>query len=32
MDVVRKIGKIPVGAADRPVKDVRITTVTIETR
>jgi peptidyl-prolyl cis-trans isomerase A (cyclophilin A) len=30
MDVVRKIGKVPVGAADRPVKDVRITTVTIE--
>jgi peptidyl-prolyl cis-trans isomerase A (cyclophilin A) len=30
LDVVRKIGKVPVGAADRPVKDVRITTVTIE--
>ncbi|MDO8834270.1 MAG: peptidylprolyl isomerase [Vicinamibacterales bacterium] len=30
MDVVRKIGKVPVGAADRPVKDVRITAVTIE--
>jgi peptidyl-prolyl cis-trans isomerase A (cyclophilin A) len=30
MDVVRKIGKVPVGAADRPVKEVRITTVTIE--
>ena len=30
MDVVRKIGKVPVGAADRPVKEVRITSVTIE--
>ena len=30
MDVVRKMGKVPVGAADRPVKDVRITSVTIE--
>jgi peptidyl-prolyl cis-trans isomerase A (cyclophilin A) len=30
MDIVRKIGKVPVGAADRPVKEVRITTVTIE--
>jgi peptidyl-prolyl cis-trans isomerase A (cyclophilin A) len=32
MDVVRAIGKVPVGAADRPVKDVRITTVAIERR
>jgi len=30
LDVVRKIGRVPVGAADRPVKEVRITTVTIE--
>ena len=30
MDVVRKIGKVPVGAADRPVTEVRITSVTIE--
>lgn len=30
MDIVRKIGKVPVGAADRPIKDVRINTVTIE--
>jgi len=32
MDVVRTIGKVPVGAADRPVKEVRITSVTIERR
>lgn len=32
MEVVRKIGKVPVGAADRPVQDVRITSVTIERR
>lgn len=32
MDVVRKIGKVKVGAADRPVTDVRITSVTIERR
>jgi len=32
MDVVRTIGKVPVGAADRPVKEVKITSVTIERR
>ncbi len=32
MEVVRQIGKVPVGAADRPVQDVRITSVTIERR
>ena len=32
MEIVRAIGKVPVGAADRPVKDVRITSVTIERR
>jgi peptidyl-prolyl cis-trans isomerase A (cyclophilin A) len=30
MEVVRAIGKVPVGAADRPVTEVRITSVTIE--
>jgi peptidyl-prolyl cis-trans isomerase A (cyclophilin A) len=32
MDVIEAIGKVPVGAADRPVKDVRISKVTIERR
>ena len=32
MDVVRKIGKVKVGAQDRPVNDVVITEVTIERR
>lgn len=32
MDVVRKIGKVKVGAGDRPVTEVRITSVTIERR
>ena len=30
MDVVRKIGKVKVGAADRPITEVRTTSVTIE--
>ena len=30
MDVVRKIGKVKVGAGDRPVTEVRTTSVTIE--
>ncbi len=30
MDVVRKIGKVRVGAQDRPVTDVVINKVTIE--
>jgi peptidyl-prolyl cis-trans isomerase A (cyclophilin A) len=30
MDVVRAIGKVKVGAADRPVTEVRVTSVTIE--
>ena len=30
MDVVKKIGKAPTGAQDRPVKDVVINKVTIE--
>ena len=30
MDVVRKIGKVKVGAGDRPVTEVRVTSVTIE--
>ena len=32
MDVVRKIGKVPVGPQDRPRKDVAINSVTIERR
>ena len=30
MDVVRKIGKVKVGSGDRPVTEVRMTSVTIE--
>jgi hypothetical protein len=30
MDVVSKIGKTPVGAGDRPVKEVKIEKVTIK--
>ncbi len=32
IDVVRQIGKVPVGAADRPTREVKITSVTIERR
>jgi peptidyl-prolyl cis-trans isomerase A (cyclophilin A) len=32
IEVVRQIGKVPTGAADRPVKDVRIDKVTITRR
>ncbi len=32
LDIVRAIGKVKTGAADRPVDEVRIETVTIETK